>query len=203
MDNRDLFINAIEDAKVSEADEIFPLYELADGENILLTWSNFPEVFPVGEYYSTKRDYQLWCFALEELKCWYRGNSEGVANWQNRLEQLLGLPENRGYTHFTAFTVYPIDVIRPAYQTDPQKQITADMFDGSMLGKYEEWFRDNENWSYRESEWPWTRLGYTFDWAPGRERGLCEFLILPGAEVKVEWTVTTDELIDKLTKEEI
>ena len=201
MDNRDLFKNAIEDAKVSEADEIFPLYELADGENILLTWSNFPEVFPVGEYYSTIKDFQLWCFALEELKCWYERTAEGITDWQYRLEQLLGLPANRGYTHFTAFKVYPIDVIRPAYQTDPQKQITKEMFDGSLLGKYEEWFRDNERWSYRESEWPWTRLGYTYDWAEGHERGLCEFLILPGAEVKVEWTVTTEELIERLEKE--
>lgn len=201
MENRDLFKNAIEDAKVSEADEIFPLYELADGENILLTWSNFPEVFPVGEYYSAKREYQLWCISLEELKLWYKVNSDDVSNWQQRLEQLLGLPANRGYTHFTAFTVFPHDVIRPAYQPDPQQQITEEMFDGSLLGKYEEWFRDNEIWSYRESEWPWTRLGYTYDWAEGRERGLCEFLILPGAEVKVEWSLTTDKLIELLEED--
>lgn len=198
MKEFDLYKTALEDAKVAESDEIFPLYELKDGENLLLSWNDMPQEFPVGEFYTVKEDLQLWCVAFEELKCWYEKNAEGVTNWTKRLEQLIGLPGGTGYTHFTAFMVRPEDVIRPAYQTDPQKQMTEDLLDGSALGKYEEWFQQNEKWSYREAEWPWTRLGYTYDWAEGRERGLCEFLLLPGKEVRVEWTVTTEELIHRL-----
>lgn len=201
MDNRELYLNAIEDAKISEEDEIFPLYELHNGENILLSWNNFPAEFAEGSTYIARKKPQLWCIALEELQNWYRDNKEGVTNWNERLEQLIGLPENYGYTHFTAFGVLPSDVIRPAYQIDPQKQITADMFDGSALGQYEEWFRENEKWSYREAEWPWTRLGYTYDWAEGHEQGLTEFIILPGREINVKWTVTTAELIKMLEDE--
>lgn len=201
MKNSELYRNAIEDAKLAEADEISYLYELKDGENLLISWNAFPGEYPAGEYYSVKEYPQLWCVAYDELKSWFRENRENVTEWDERFRQLLGLPEKAWYSHFTAFTVMPDDVIRPAYQPDPRKQLTPDMLDGSHLGEYEEWFRQNEHWSYREAEWPWTRLGYTFDWAPGRERGLCEFLILPGAEVKVEWTVTTTELIDKLSRE--
>ncbi len=198
MKNSELYRNAIEDAKVAEADEISRLYELKDGENLLVSWNAFPEEFPVGEYYTAKEYPQMWCIAYDELREWFSDNRTGVTDWDERFRQLLGLPERAWYSHFTAFTVMPDDVIRPAYQPDPRKQITPDMLDGSNLGKYEEWFRQNEHWSFRETEWPWTRLGYTFDWAPGRERGLCEFLLLPGSEVKVEWTVTTKELIDML-----
>ncbi len=202
MKNSELYKNAIADAKVAEADEIFQLYELKDGENLLVSWNAFPGEYPAGEFYEVKEYPQMWCFAYEELQQWFAENRHGVSDWDERFRQLLGLPERAWYSHFTAFTVKPDDVIRPAYQPDPRKQISEELLDGSALGKHERWFRENEIWSYRETEWPWTRLGYTYDWAEGRERGLCEFLILPGAEVKIEWTVTTAELIDKLLKEE-
>lgn len=203
MKNSELYRNAIEDAKVAEIDEISQLYELKDGENLLISWNAFPGEYPSGEFYTVKEYPQLWCVAYDELKEWFMQNRNDVDDWDERFRQLLGLPERTWYSHFTAFTVQTKDVIRPAYQPDPQGQITPDMLDGSRLGEHEDWFRQNERWSYREAEWPWTRLGYTFDWAPGRERGLCEFLILPDAEVKVEWTVTTAELIDKLSKEDL
>ena len=203
MKNSELYKNAIEDAKVAEVDEIFPLYELRDGENLLLSWNAFPGEFPAGEFYKVKKYPQMWCIAYDELRRWFQENCAGITDWDERFRQLLGLPEKSWYSHFTAFSVKPEDVIRPAYQPDPRKQITEDMLDGSGLGEYEEWFRQNEHWSFREAEWPWTRLGYTYDWAEGREKGLCEFLILPGAEIKVEWTVSTAELIYKLLKEEL
>ena len=197
----ELYKNAIEDARIVEVDEISPLYELKDGENLLVSWNAFPGEYPAGELYEVKEYPQLWCVAYDELCYWFSGNHEGVNDWDERFRQLLGLPEKSWYSHFTAFTVRPEDVIRPAFQPDPQKQITEKLLNGSGLGKYEQWFRQNEIWSYREAEWPWTRLGYTYDWAEGRERGLCEFLILPGREVKVEWTLTTENLINKLKEE--
>jgi len=200
MKNPELYRQAIEDAKEAEVHEILPLYELEKDENLLVSWNAFPGEYPEGEFYEVKACPQMWCVAYQELCDWFLINHRGVTDWDERFRQLLGLPEKSWYSHFTAFTVRTEDVIRPAFQPDPKKQITEDMLDGSALGKYEEWFRQNENWSYRESEWPWTRLGYTYDWAEGRERGLCEFVILPGAEVRVEWTMTTEELIGELLK---
>ena len=61
---------------------------------------------------------------------------------------------------------------------------------------YREWFEDNIIWSYFDSAYPWTRLGYTYDWADnGQEYGLSEFLIRQGAEVEVAFTMTTEEFI--------
>ena len=49
---------------------------------------------------------------------------------------------------------------------------------------------------YCENTYPWTRLGYTYDWAEnGEEYGLSEFLLTDGAEVTVEFTKTLEEFL--------
>ena len=54
---------------------------------------------------------------------------------------------------------------------------------------------------FRFRAYPWTRLGYTYDWnEAGDEYGLTEFIILPGSEVEIEWTLTTDEFIAWLSE---
>lgn len=193
--NEELYAAAVEDAKLCESAEIAEVFELSEGENLLITWNNFPEEFPVGEYYTAAAELEIWCISFEEFEDWFAGNSKGIENWNLRLEQLTGLPPEFGYTHFTAFTVKPEDVFRPAYVTDPTLQITAESLDGRFLGEYSEWFSGNIKWSYEDSAWPWTRLGYTYDWSEGNEKGLSEFIIKSGAEVRVEWTVSTEEFV--------
>lgn len=193
--NEDLYAAAVEDAKLCESTEIEEVFELSEGENLLVSWNNFPEEFSVGEYYTAVPELEIWCISYKEFENWFDENSKGIENWNLRLEQLIGLPPEFGYTHFTAFTVKPEDVFRPAYVTDPTAQITAESLDGSLLGEYAEWFSGNKQWSYVDSAWPWTRLGYTYDWSKGNEKGLSEFIIKSGAEVKVEWTVSTEDFI--------
>lgn len=192
------YLEAVEDSKICEEEEIEELVELADGETLFISWHNFPSEFNEGALYTASEDLQLWCVSYEEMLEWFQLYGENVGDWTKRFEQLLGLPAGFGYTHFTAFMVTPEDVYRPAYQPDPQKQVTADVLDGSALGEYEDWFKENEEWSYETSSWPWTRLGYTYDWCENMEKGLSEFIIKDGAQVKVEWTVKTSELVDML-----
>ena len=53
--------------------------------------------------------------------------------------------------------------------------------------------------SYFYGSYPWTRLGYTYDWADnGTEYGLTEFIVNSGAEVEVEFTQNMDEFLDQL-----
>lgn len=60
---------------------------------------------------------------------------------------------------------------------------------------FKEWFDSNVTVSYSEDNpYPWTRLGYTYDWADnGKEYGLSEFLIFSGADATVEYTCSIDE----------
>ena len=65
--------------------------------------------------------------------------------------------------------------------------------------EYKEWFDGNIIYSYFESDYPWTRLGYTYDWSgDGSEYGLTEFLIFDGSKTEIEFTYTTDEFVDWL-----
>ncbi len=66
-----------------------------------------------------------------------------------------------------------------------------------MDEEFELWFNDNIIGSYySEYLYPWTRLGYTYDWADnGTEYGLSEFLVVEGAVVTVEYTMTTEEFL--------
>ena len=72
--------------------------------------------------------------------------------------------------------------------------------DGSSLGEYEEWFNSNILSSYFSSwgQYPWTRLGYTYDWGAEDEYGLTEFLVLKNSTIEVEFTKTIDEFFDWL-----
>ena len=63
-------------------------------------------------------------------------------------------------------------------------------------GPYKDWFDQNILWSYFESDYPWTRLGYTYDWSGGdSEYGLTEFLVPGGSGTEIAFTCTTDELV--------
>lgn len=205
-----LYLSAVEDAKQAEENEILPLVTLTpdsdmvtwndDGTKVLLlSWHKCPDI--AGESFTCTYG-EIWTFTDKEILSWYDENSEGITDWELRLEQLIGLPAGAEYTHVSAFWVDLDEVIRPAYQTDVTKQMTANLLDGSSLGEYKEWFDGNAEYSYSdETPYPWTRLGYTYDWADnGREYGLSEFLILADSVIEVEWTKTTDEFVDWMEK---
>lgn len=207
-----LYLSAVEDAKRAEENEILPLVTLTpdsdmvtwndDGTKVLLlSWHKYPDSYIAGGSFTCTYG-EIWTFTDKEILSWYDENSEGITDWELRLEQLIGLPAGAEYTHVSAFWVDLDEVIRPAYQTDVTKQMISDLLDGSSLGEYKEWFDGNAEYSYSdETPYPWTRLGYTYDWADnGREYGLSEFLILADSVIEVEWTKTTDEFVDWMEK---
>lgn len=202
-DNRSPYEAAVADAIKAEEDEVFPLVTLTledeqtqwqDGKVLLATLNKKPQLYAPGKVLALPEE--IWVISEKELEGWYEKNNKGVTDWQLRLQQLLGVPITSEYTHITGMWVSPEDVIRPAYSTD----ITS----GSMMitlpedteESYKEWFNANIIWSYFESEYPWTRLGYTYDWAPNSgEYGLTEFVIKAGAEVNIAYTETISDYI--------
>lgn len=201
----ELYAAAVADSVKAEPDEIFRLVLLneqsdmvtwhEDGERVLLlSWNDDPEVFV--EDSTVTLSGELWTFTDKEIKSWYDGVAGSVTDWNLRLKQLIGLPPSSAYTHISAFWVDVSRVIRPAYQTDVTKQVDENCLENSPLGAHEAWFNDNIVYSYCISDYPWTRMGYTYDWAAGGdEYGLTEFLVLDGTEAEVEYTKTTEEFI--------
>lgn len=201
-----VYKEAVADAVAAEEDEIYPLVTLTeeggmvsfrDGKVLLLTVNDSPDQYPAGETVTLPGE--VWTFTDLEIAKWYPEHKKGVTDWTLRLEQLVGVPPDAAYTHVTAMWVSPEDVIRPAYLTDVTESGMTVMLPEDTPEEYREWFDGNIIWSYFDSAYPWTRMGYTYDWSPDSgEYGLTEFLVRSGAEAAVEYTDTVDEFIDRL-----
>lgn len=208
----ELYIQAVEDAKTIEPEELLPLkttltrddpYAQWDqqGDRVLVcTWNNTPEDYPDGTDVIVGEE-PLWVFSGAEFAAWYADNADGVEDWELRLCQLIGLPSDAGYTHFTTLWADPNDLLRPAFDPDVTTSTMAEELTGEDW--YRSWFEDNTAASYGADGYPWTRLGYTYDWADnGTEYGLTEFILPTGAEATVERTVTTQAYLDALVTTE-
>ncbi len=113
-----------------------------------------------------------------------------------RLEQLLGLPPGAGYDRFAEMSVRLEDLFRPA--ADPAVTTTrpcpdsvsggcGTSFPPGVTPAHVRWIADNmlNHWMIPKG-YPWTRLGYTFNWRPGAGRyGASEYVVRAGSQVRV------------------
>ena len=207
-DLRILFDQAVEDAMIAEDGEILPVVSLDEGEPyavyneegrvLLYTFHKYPDSYPDGT--DVKLEWgNVWTFTGGELEDWYQENKEGVTDWQTRMKELLGLTPDNESNYVTAMCVKPEDVFRPAYISDIGTVEMTDSFSEDVDADYKAWFDANIISSYYDGEYPWTRLGYTYDWADnGQAYGLSEFIVKQDSDVKVAYTVELDEMIQKL-----
>lgn len=203
-----LYLEAVADSKIIEPEEILPVVSISKNRDmvtwndagdkvLLLTWHKYPDSYVDGTISNLKWG-EVWTFTDKEMKKWVAENGSPS---ELRLEQLLGLPTNKGYTHITALWVKPADVVRPAYTFNASDTTIADVFLTQPDDEYLNWFNGNIKWSYEDFAFPWTRLGYTYDWADnGTEYGLSEFVIKKGSDVKVAYTLPTEEFFKAIAE---
>ena len=203
-----LFDQAVEDAMIAEDGEILPVVSLDEGEPyavyddegrvLLYTFHKYPDSYPDGT--DVKLEWgNVWTFTGGELEDWYQENKEGVTDWQARMKELLGLTPDNESNYVTAMWAKPEDVFRPAYVSDIGTVEMTDSFADDVDEDYKAWFDANIISSYYDGEYPWTRLGYTYDWADnGQAYGLSEFIVKQDSDVKVAYTVELDDMIQKL-----
>ncbi|MDE7400416.1 MAG: hypothetical protein K2N06_12960 [Oscillospiraceae bacterium] len=204
----ELYRDAVTDAAFADEDEILPLVSLVesdqmttwkDGKVLLLTWHNYPDSYPAGETVTIQWG-PVWTFTDKEIAS-HSEELRKTSDPETRLKQLISFAPDSEHSTVTGFWVDPRNVKRPAYQSDPTNGNMITNFGESVDEEYKKWFDDNILWSYYYGEYPWTRLGYTYDWADnGTEYGMTEFIVESGAEVKVEFTETTDEFLNRITK---
>ncbi|MCL2253214.1 MAG: hypothetical protein FWC09_02105 [Lachnospiraceae bacterium] len=203
--NAELYKAAVLDAMIIEDDEIYPLVAITtdsdmvswddQGRVLMLTYHRFPDSYAAGEEYVLQYG-AVWTFTDKEMVKWYKENKDGVTDWELRFKQLIGLPEDREYTHFSAMWTNLDDITRPAYAWRLSDTVGAAGFAEDVSEEYKAWFDSNIIWSYFDSAYPWTRLGYTYDWAADSGAyGLSEFLVRKDAVTHVEFTMTTDEFV--------
>lgn len=207
--DEEVYQDAVLDAMVAEDDEILPVISLEPGEPyacyntdqtelLLFVYHDNANDFPEGEKMTVDEN-GLWTFAGGEMADWYVVESSNIRNPARRFRQVLGRSPQDESSYFTAVWVDRKDVIRPAYITDITETIMSDSFEKNIDASYKQWFDDMIILSYYDGSRPWTRLGYTYDWAEnGNEYGLSEFYIPEGSEVRVAYTCTRDEFQKKL-----
>ena len=213
------YLDAVEDAKIAEPHEIRTDLTAIVASNENLQWEGEPgnsrvlvaswrrEPYQLGDMTS---DRQLWVTAVPELKNFCVGYKATGANGENlsrRLEQILGLPPNNGYDYVLEIWVKPENLFRPS--PDPEisdREAELDFPQGAFVTVNEEhknWFNSQKENSYPEEPindrgwvvaYPWTRLGYTYDWGnPRADMGLSEFVIKKGAEISIDSVSTTED----------
>lgn len=140
---------------------------------------------------------EVWVTVAPELQSRCRSWALPGESLELRLEQLLGLPPENGKDRFVELYARPEDLFRPC--ADPE--ITDHRCEIALPAEhqpappswYADWFGGLMRSSYGEGGYPWTRLGYTYDWGgePGADVGLSELVIQSGAEVVVAGVTPT------------
>jgi hypothetical protein len=143
----------------------------------------------------------IWVTAVPEIqqKC-EKFASEDL---ELSLRELLGLQPNAKIGNFVTMTVRAGDIFRPSPNPvttteslcdRPESDNTCgELFPDWVSSEHKSWIANQMLTSYIVSaehngaySYPWTRLGYTYDWKPGADRyGASEYVIRPGAVVTV------------------
>jgi len=151
----------------------------------------------------TKLPVYVWVTAVPEVQEVCR---EFSGDLDLRLHQFFGLHPNRKFTTFVVMTVKEGDIFRPTANPDPTTTLPCSCpipancgegFSETVSDAHLRWFANQMLSSYVLSEsylipvgYPWTRLGYTYDWKPGANKyGASEYVI------RKDSTVTVTEIV--------
>ena len=211
--NDSLYKAAVKDACLPDSSKVYNhLVQVAhknkmlkwkkiDNEDYLLvsTWTyikDFKQITSIDTIFP----YEKWVTTVPELK--NRIKSYVSDNHVLRAEQLLGLPPNTGKNCFVEFWVRPVDLFRacPDAEIDDSKcEIcfrNAVNHDDSL---HIAWINSTRISLYFGcgTKYPWTQLGYTYDWNPENNThvGLSEFILHSGSKVYIDKIIATEEYL--------
>ena len=162
------------------------------------TWKQNVSFYQKDTIFNTG-SYNIWVTTAPELR--ERIKLESPKDTNLRLLQLLGLPPTSTYSYFVEFWVRPVDLFRPC----PDKEIwdgNCDLcFPEGTSQEHINWINENRISRYYQcdlyNQYPWSQLGYTYDWNPKNKShvGLSEFIIGTGKTIYVNRIVTTSEYL--------
>jgi hypothetical protein len=215
------FQAAIKDAEVAEPGEISTrltaitpyndrlIWDGAAGASrvLMVTWTSYTgydnlvgksiRVDDMLKSTETSRD--TWVTAAPELQEFCKKQHLDSAAMTLRTERVMGVPPHNGKTRFVAFWVNPDDLFRPSPDpeiTDHEAElgfpVSANFI--AVSQEHVDWINALKATSYGTNGYPWTRLGYTYDWStPFCNVGMSEFVIRSGATVDVASVTLNDD----------
>lgn len=200
---------AVADAAVAEPSEIAKTLVAIVPSNNRLVWKNASDPLNARILVATWTSYagyddkigapvtlsrEVWVTTVPEVKDFSR---KLTGDKTLRLEQLLGLPPNNGKTKFVEMWARPADLFRPSADpeiTDGEAEVDFRAPNAfiRVSDEFKKWYDDLKAQSYGASGYPWTRLGYTYDWGAARGHvGASEFVIIPGSTVEIHSVTPT------------
>lgn len=181
------------------------VWKRINGEDYLLvvTWKqnvSYYKPYLDSAFYNTGA-YPIWVTTVPELA--ERIKKESPVDVDLRLKQLLGLPPTSVYSYFVEFWVRPSDMFRPCPDKEIKDSSCSLCFPDGTDSTHINWINTNRIDRYYPcnlyDKYPWTQLGYTYDWNPGNQShiGLSEFVIGSRKKIVVKSITTTSEYLKK------
>ncbi len=203
------YVNAIDDAMIADTSEIdshlTPITENntsliwqgngSDKRVLMIVWTKYSSSYPAGQNVTIYWG-DTWVTVAPELKNFFKVHPVSKEYTHLRVAQLLGLPSDTEDSYFAEVWVRPQDLFRPTPDNEINDTTAQLDFPVSVDPAYKKWFNDNIIDSYFPKKYPWTRLGYTYDWGnPNSHIGLSEFVIKNNSEIIVKSLQTTNDYI--------
>ncbi len=170
---------------------------------LVATFHNYPKGYLTDTIYSRSTAY-TFVFIPKQFRQYFRATMPADGDLQLRALQLIGLPPNDNKTHFTELWVRPQDLLRPSGDYEIDDRTAQPYLTGSAAkdSYYSNWYAGNTYWSYFSGGklYPWTRLGYTFDWAKLKsEVGISEYLIKPSSLMLLKEQYTAGDYLSMIS----
>ncbi len=183
---------AVHDAAVIEPEEIKDLPPLRGDSATVVTWTKYPDSFKPGE--SVTLDWgEVWVTAEGDLRAACKGFEANVL--RTRVQQLLGLPLDDAPRFMVTLRVATDDLFRPCANPDLSKTRCGEDFPKDLDPAHYAWYARQTAVAYASPRgFPWTRLGYTYNWRAGADEvGLPELVIRKSAVAQVLARTATAE----------
>ena len=177
---------AIRDAAVFSASRVYPLRAVPPGANTVdvVTWTAYPDSYRQPTVTLAFGD--VWVTLEPEVR--ERCEDFDAATRTERLYQLLGLPRSSGPRMFVSLRVNVADMFRPCPDADVFTTRCAAQPQSAVSAEHLAWMaRQSFTAAQVPGGYPWTRLGYTYDWSPdARTRyGASEYVVRRNSVVQV------------------
>jgi len=188
-------INYYADSLAGQGNLVWSIDSIGKPRLLVVSWMKQSSTvyWPVGKTLKTSNvvAYRSWITSCPEMLDFLKKNTfTDSAALHLRIAQVLGMPPDTKNNFFVEYWVYPENLFRPSPDpeiTDPE----ADLYFPSGVSQgYRDWFYSEMQNKYdtaTTSAFPWTRLGYTYDWStPLHPIGLSEFVVDTSAVVTVK-----------------
>ncbi len=179
---------AVRRSAVFEPEHVYDLVTIPPAESVVrvVSWTSrqtADKYYPLGQ---GQVGVDVWVTHAPEVKQRCAAFSADPDALRLRLQQLLGLPAQVEDRVFVELEVARADLFRPCPDPDPAKAQCGADFPADAGEAHKSWMAEQFLSRYRQpGGYPWTHLGYTYDWAGGSIAGASEFVLRKGARITV------------------